>query len=319
MIQTLSTALSAFYAGETYEVIDATGAAWIRAGVAVKTDVPPEWILAFMRRLEIGKGQPCLFLPNLGEFGHKILTGIRYFHFHQASEKVVCCFPSERVLYPSATEYFTDWQEPPHVFDAMRGGSGHSPVSLWPKIVARFPNHVPIVQGGFSFSEEMLPIHPDERIPFRPKIRGLRADVCISVRNRRYCPVRNWQHYQQLADAIRAAGHTFAVIGHRDTSHDLDGQTCHSGDYDTDAAIELFQNCDLFIGTDSGPSHLASTVGSQMLLFREIASGTRDFFPRMGKVNPGRIDVVSDGWENPEAVIDRALQLLSQRREIVAA
>lgn len=319
MLTTLATSLSGFYAGETYYLSDETGTRWVREGIGIETDIPPEWIAAFLRKLDIGAGKPCIFLPNLGEFGHKILTGIRCVHWHKASEKIVCCTESERVLYPSATGFFHDWTEPPHVCDAKRGGSGFSPVSLWPQIVARFPNHMPIVQGGLSFAEEIIPIHPEERIPFRPKFRGLRADVAISVRHRQYCPVRNWQHYQQLADAIRAAGYTFAVIGDKRTSYDLDGQTHHSGDYDTDAAIELLQNCDLFIGTDSGPSHLASTVGSRMLLFREVASGTRDFFPRMEKVNPGRIDVVSDGWENPEAVIDRALQLLSQRREIVAA
>ena len=87
-------------------------------------------------------------------------------------------------------------------------------------------------------------------------------------------------------------------MGDKRTSFDLKGQAAHSGDYDTDAAIELLQGCSLYIGGDSGGSHLAAAVGAPMLIFRETASRSRDLTSRMAITNPGRVEVMpSKSWD----------------------
>jgi ADP-heptose:LPS heptosyltransferase len=131
--------------------------------------------------------------------------------------------------------------------------------------------------------------------------------VVIGLRYRALFAERNWTHWQTVADALVARGISFACIGARPTTLDLAGQACHSADYDTDATIELVQNARLYLGTDTGISHLVSTIGADMLLFRETASGSRDLTPRMRAVNRGRTDVIEHGWDNPGAVIDAAL------------
>src|SRR5665213_2038721 len=125
MRQTLATASQVYAANEIYEVEKSIGQLWIIANIAVQTTTPPPHIDRFHALLDHGADQPCLFLPHLGEFGHKIMTGIRIVHWHKASEKIVCCKPGEEVLYPSATQFVTDWKSP--ITDAMTVGTMQSP------------------------------------------------------------------------------------------------------------------------------------------------------------------------------------------------
>ena len=260
-------------------------------------------------RLAQGRGRPCLFLPFLGEFGHLMLTHVRLVHFSRASRKVVCCRPGEQVLFPSADAFVTDWADP--VDDAQRMATMRSTAAMWPGLVARHPGHEPVDAGGLYRPHELVVLQPEARIPFRPKRRGLCADVVLGVRHRRFSPERNWPHWRELAAAILSAGLSFAVVGHKATSLDLPGQLCHSGDLDTDAAVELIQNCRLYVGTDTGSSHLAAAVGPRrMLLFREELKSTgRDFVDRMRLLTPGLRLMPPEAWDAPDAVAMLAVSL----------
>lgn len=300
-----------FFAGTVYDVPDAIGADVVRKGLGTVSPTPPQHIVEFLARLDEGAGRPCLFLPFVGEFGHLIMSHVRLVHWHKASEKIVCCRRGEEVLFPTASAFITNWVDP--IPDLERVGTHRTNPPQWPDLlrVAQTMGCHPIQVGGLSLAQELHPIEPEQRIEFRPLLRGLRADVVIGTRKREFAPEKNWQHWQRVADALEDASLTFAVIGEKSTSEDLTGQECHTGDLDTDAAIELLQNCRLYIGTDSGGSHLASTVGCPMLVFREPRNGMRDFVPRMQLVNPGRVEHLADGWDEPDAVIARALAILS--------
>jgi hypothetical protein len=307
MTTCLSTAAGPYHGGEVYDVPDTEGRSWIARGAARYSTTPPRHVREFFGRLDQGAGAPCLFLPHVGEFGHRIMTGIRLVHWHKASRKVVCCRPGEEVLYPSATEYVTDWKDP--IEDAKRCGTGQ-PLD-WPEIQARYPGHTCIDTGNLDRQQELLCIHPDQRIPFRPKRRRLAADACLGIRYRAFCREKNWPGWNVVADAISAAGFTFAVIGSRPTTLDLHGQLHHSGDHDTDAAVELLQNCRLYIGSDTGTSHLAATIGTPMLVFRQEWTRNRDLRHCMAQRNPGNVEAMPAGtWEQPEAVISRTLAIL---------
>jgi hypothetical protein len=304
MLETIGTSIGTFRTGEIHDVPARYREEWVRKGIAELTTTPPPHIAAVVDRLDEGAGRPVLFLPFVGEFGHEIMSHVRMVHFHRASRKVVCCRPGCEVLYPSADEYVADWADP--IADKDRVGTFRDRVIRWPNLVARYPDHYAFRAGGLTFEQELYCIEHQRRIEFRPKLRGLSADVVFGVRNRAFAPDKNWPHWQPLAHAVTGAGFTFAVIGARDTAQDLDGQLAHSGDLDTDAAIELLQNCRLFVGTDSGGAHLASTIGAPMLVFRK-QNGMRDFVPRMQLVNPGRVDFLPKAWDDPDAVFDRIL------------
>lgn len=308
MLTTLATPAGPLMAGEVYATTMAYALEWIRVGVARETDREPPHVERLLARLDDGAGRECLYLPHVGEFGHLVMSHIRLVHFSRAARKTVCCRRGERALYPSADEFVEDWTDP--IPDAEKVGSNRYTLPDWSALAARFPGLHPVIAGCLTLEQELYPIRPDVRIPFRPNRRGLRADVVLGVRRRDFCPERNWTHWGRLAAALTASGLTFAVVGAKPTSYDVPGQVCHSGDLDTDAALELLLNCRLYIGGDSGNSHLAAAVGSPMLLFREIRGGSRDLTPNMAGFNPGRVEVVRGGWDDPDRLIARALARL---------
>ena len=264
------------------------------------------------RRLEIGADGTALFLPHVGEFGHRILTGIRLVHFNKARTKIVCCRPGEEVLYPAAARFYTDWPDP--VDDKLRAGTGEP--YRWPQIEKLFP--FPIVHtGALDMDQEKETLYPEYRMRFRPIKRGLSADICFGVRHREFCPEKNWPiaNWGRIGLALNKAGFTFGVVGLKPATLDIPGQACSSGDYDTDAAIEMLQGCQLYLGTDTGVSHLCATIGKPMIVWREESAWNRDLrdcmvqrnFPGMTKLMP------PETWKHPEWIIETALSFLANR------
>ena len=310
-----ATSFRCFIPGEVAILPDDDAAPLIRCGYVAKTDKNPPEIASFLAKLTENDGEKALFLPFLGEFGHLIMTHIRVVHWSKTARKVVCCQPGEEVLYPSAAEFCTDWHHP--VPDAYRVGTLRDRMTCFDfsELIEQFPGHVPVVAGGLTMTQELYAINPGQHIPFRPRPRGLRASVCLGVRVREFCPERNWQHWPALAGALTATGIDFATIGARPTTLDLPEQKFHTGDYDTDATIEALQNCQLYVGTDTGISHLAATVGCPMLIFRETRGGSRDCVGRMEEVNPGNVTRLGPGaWNNPQIILQTAIQILVDRQ-----
>jgi hypothetical protein len=302
IIESVVTPVQQYTEGMVYDVPDVFGREWCDRGLAEPSNEIPHDVRALFDRLDIGKDGTALFLPHIGEFGHEVMTQMRIVHFNRARHKIVCCRPGNECLYPSATQFVTTWNDP--MEDLDRCGCGEA--RQWPDITQHFPGAAIVPAGGLTHDQELCAINPRDRIPFTPKRRNLRkVDVLLGVRNRGFAPEKNWPHWQQLADALADAGLTFAVIGTRGTSHDLEGQEYHTGDIDTAAALELLMQPNaLFVGTDSGAAHLAATVGTRMIVFRqEQYRGHRNLIPRMEMVNPGRITHLEGVWDQPMKVI----------------
>lgn len=312
-----ATATGEFRAGMLYAVDPLIADEWIRKGFGYESNDRPQYVQELLARLDDGAGKPCLFAPPVGaEFGHIVLSHMRLVHFHRASEKVVCCRPGQGVLYPSVgrNDIIEHWTDPTLDKDRMGTSRDVSPeiVPEWADIRAAYPDHHVVTFSGFTLEQELWAIHPTRRIELFPRRRGLRADVVLGVRHRELATNRNWAHWQALAEAANAAGISFAVAAARDTSFDLPGQLMHT-EGDTDAAVELLQHCKLYIGTDSGASHLASTVGAPMLIIgRDDSTGFRDFTHRMAMVNPNPIEIVREGWTKPQRVIERMLARMQE-------
>jgi hypothetical protein len=314
MRDSLATPEQCYQQGESYEVTDAHGTYWIRCGKAVPTTQPPRLIAELLSRLDLGAGQTALFLPFVGEFGHLCMSHLRIVHFNRATTKIVCCRKGQEVLFPSADSFVTDWTDP--IPDRLRCGTIRDKNLDWSDITNRFPDAVPVRPGGLTLTQELHAIAPNQPIPFLPRLRGLRADVVIGTRSREFCPEKNWTHWDQVAEALHAEALTIAVIGDRATSHDVRHQLYHSGDFDTDASIELLQNCRLYLGTDTGSAHLAATVGSRMAVLRIDQPHHRDLRPRMEAVNPGRVAMLPPrAWSDPSEVIAATLNTLDAARQ----
>lgn len=295
-----------FQAGTVYELDDAIGAAFVRAGLGERTNEPPEFIRTYLDRINEGAGGQCLFLPYLGwEFGHLVMTHVRFVHFHKSAHKIVACRQGEEVLFPSAKEfiYFDD-----STHDMQRAGPGRGDgilASDWEEMRAQHPGATVIDTRPSGRTQEFYCIEAGWRIPFSPQKRGLNATVCLGIRSRQFEPQRNWPYWPEVAKALKKRRVDFAVVGKRPTSFDVPGQKFHAGDYqDTDATIEAIQGCKLFVGSNTGTSHLAAAAGAKMIVFPNANSFGGQFIDNMAKVNTGNVKCVENGWADYEAVIE---------------
>jgi hypothetical protein len=296
-------------AGQVFEMAYFFAPYLIGMGLVEETEEPTAHIEVFHARLN--NPAPALFLPFIGEFGHQLAYHVRMVHFHKAARKIVCVRRGMEVLYPSADEFEYTWADP--IDDSKRCGTGD--VLPWPDLVARYPAYVPIQGGGLTHRQEWderFIVEPNRKIPFAHKRRGLHVDVCIGTRSREFLPWKNWRHAQTIADWCMENHLSFAVIGTRASSYPLIGQTCMSGDYgDVDAAIELLENCRLFVSTDSGSAHLAATVGARMVV--QCVPNSRCYCQRMRAINPGRVtEIPAEEWGNPAAVLEAIDREMSQ-------
>ena len=72
--------------------------------------------------------------------------------------------------------------------------------------------------------------------------------------------------------------------------------------------LEMLKNTRLYIGTDTGPTHLAAILRTPMILFRNIHE---TISPDMVKVSilpiarreGFEVQVVADGWDQPKYVL----------------
>lgn len=270
-----------------------------------------------MERFNRSAGKKAIFMPFFGEVGWMVMHQMRLVHFSKATRKVVCCRKGQEVLFPTADEFYYDWQDP--LDDSRRGGTGRLAVD-WSAIRNKYTDHVAVETSGLTNTQELIPYCLHKNIPLTPKKRGLSVDICIATRKRDFCPEKNYPHWQYIADAITKAGFRFAVIGSQASSYPLVGQVCLSGDYgDYDAAVELLQSCKVFLGTDSGGAHLASVVNACPMIVQSVPDtvyqgqivSVRNFIPRMAATTSYPvIEITSDQWDNPDAILSALWKVL---------
>src|SRR4029079_17061837 len=120
----------------------------------------------------------------------------------------------------------------------------------------------------------------------------------LGTRQREYRPQRNWTRWAYLIDALKGEGYCIGLVGQQATSFDSPLVDLRAWDVGNDAAanIEMLQQCKVYIGTDSGTSHLAALVSAPSVIFRYP-----DPWPHIDNMKSttcGRLDYVSTGWND---------------------
>lgn len=283
-------------------------------------------------RLKSEPSTPAVILPFYGEFGWFLTSYVRLAHYLQCPRKVVCCRRGDEVFFPSAAGFFYDWAD---IFtDPQRCGFRNEwpirPVtSLTPeerqlekKLRTAFPDHQQI-RFEHPLPPELVPYFPIEIKP--PGRLPIRVDVVICARRRFPTGIssdrgeRNFPRWQEIIDPLVAAGYSVGLIGRRETSTPLAGAVVASWDFArcTDAMVQLLLNARLYIGTDTGPTHLAALLKTPMVVFRNTRETVS---PNMisASVLPLAVlggfpaQVIAGGWDFPEKVVAAALHFLEQ-------
>ncbi len=266
--------------------------------------------------------KPTIFLPNYGEFGSTVHKLIKMVHFHTSPEKIVCCKKGDEALFPSANKFYYDWED--CVEDVHRWGF-FTKKRLQGRKNHRYREYQNLIALDFekikqAFGQDCNYIHlwkynhdnyfQDYAHHFRVKLtpiiaQDIKADIIISPRDRKGRPENNFLKWDRLINVFNRNGYSVGCVGSEEQSLKLNSSYVNSWDYEdnSSAVIELLGNCKLYLGLDTGVSHLASMMSAPMIVFSHsnqrhyltkfMKQSTTNYFLDLGK-NVQNVDVITN-------------------------
>lgn len=257
------------------------------------SSISPDDIAAslILKTIHNGSDKNTVFLPNFGDFGPVIHKLIKIVHFFQAPKKIVCCKKGDEALFPSADDFYYDWDDfipEKHkwgFFSKYRiTGVGKTrsytayKIKYWEetqKIMSFFGSDCTYIhlwqfapQGSGDYVFEKY----DHLFKFKlsPRtINNLKVDVVINPRNRESRKENNFLYWEYVIEEMNSKGYSVGCIGSKEESFVLKNSAVNSWDFEdrSSACIEMLSNCKLYIGLDTGASHLAAFMSVPMIIF----------------------------------------------------
>jgi hypothetical protein len=142
-----------------------------------RTDIP------VLEKIKRGSAKPVVFAPFMGEFGFFINTYVRFVHYFNAPKKIVCCRPGEEVFFPSADDFFYEWNDFREDKDRL-GANIPASNNLYKKMKTGLKQKFAgseIVEVGHEISYRFVQFMP---VPLNPFCEKIELDVVIGPRNR---------------------------------------------------------------------------------------------------------------------------------------
>ena len=291
--------------------------------------------------------KPVIILPHYGDFGSFLIWHIRWADAIQAPQKTVCCQSGEEIFYPSATDFFYDWENP--LGDSDRKGwrdwdnedkarlielfsrspeyknykEGFNIVDLFPVNEPGKYSHAILTRFGTDGSKDKTSFfaHPHSNsLRIKPKkLVGLKCDVVLGPRKRIRSRFRNWPHWHKIGEMLKADGLSFAVVGKEETTFKVKHADIYSWEYESpDSIIELLQSTKVFASMDTGTAHLAALVNSTPMVVlrapKTTDSASVTIPGAMRLVNAGKevvyVDSPDDYLEDPKHFYKKIIQFL---------
>lgn len=205
-----------------------------------------------------------VIFPAVGEYGFEILKHIRYCNSLR-KEYIACIKRGDECLYPNASGFYYNWENP--LRDSMKANTGCFPewrplLDEWvmefkAQLKEEFPDYgivKPLYKNSWTtVHQKFIPkyehILPEVDVAIAPRFRGIGYD-------------RNFMYWRELISGIRKAGKTVGVVGLQSTSAlcEADAFSWYHPNGNTQGCIDLIKNATLFVGTDSGQSHLQTLI-----------------------------------------------------------
>ncbi len=272
---------------------------------------------------------PTVFLPFFGEFGFLIASHIRAVHACKSPRKIVFCERGQECLFPTASEFRYDWQNP--LPDRLRGA--RLPADFEQQKSAELSR----IAGLFPGSKSINSPHSWDlvgKVKFCPSAPHFLppVDVAISARQRLHHPIRNFQHWQRIVGSLRAKGLRVAVVGEQSTTAkvDVDVRAWEHPQGATAGTVDILSHCKLYVGTDTGTSHLAALMDVPSIIIHhqdkgriaEMQQSTRAYFQHLQNTawtNPAMVETAISGFftkSTTEGVV--ILSTGKRRRDLLA-
>ena len=268
--------------------------------------------------------RPVVFLPNYGEFGSTVVKLIKIVHFVNAPKKIVCCKKGEECYFPNANEFFYEWDD--FVEDEHKWGffTKKSPRhSTYKKMLSKdfekIKNHFGdqchyIHLWKFNIDKIFNKYHHYFTFKLCPKIKNnISADVIISPRNKMSRKENNFLQWEQIISELNKKSYTVGCVGSKDQSITLKNNYINSWDYEdnSSAVIELLSNCKLYLGLDTGVSHLAAFMSVPMIVFSH--SNQKHYLTNfMKEINKNYFKDLGKNIKNTEIIIEKTLNFLEK-------
>ena len=240
-----------------------------------------------------------VFLPNYGEFGCVIDKLVKIVHFHRSPEKIVCCKKGEEAFYPSANRFFYEWED--FIDDEDRWSFFSKPrIKNINRVVHKYQSYK---QKAWDDCDKIKSILGTEHNyiglwdfnidsifsrkysgVFRPELKPIikqnaNVNVVISPRGRKSRPENNCRFWNEIVYELNKRGYSVGCVGQKATSIEVEGSLLNSWDYadNASASLEMMQNCQLYLGIDTGTSHFASLLSVPMIVFLHAGAHDKDY------------------------------------------
>jgi hypothetical protein len=263
-----------------------------------------------------------LTLPHRGEFGQLLMTYVRWVHGIQAERKIVCCRQGDEPLFPTATEFFYEWEMPPDIHRNTRYlmGAENTAYLEWlaNKLVTRYPG-ASIRYPLDGKKPQRFPWCPEYNFVPKPACAapGVSPEILVAPRFRQHGAHRNYQHWHEVIDGLETAGYTVGLLGVQETSVDRPGLAPErkAWNYPDDLGVTLhwMQKAKLVLCTDSGIAHLAVLAGAplQVIYGKEgVEAGKEEWrwaFDHMRAHSIAKCQPILGGWDDPMIVVAHVL------------
>lgn len=225
------------------------------------------------------KEEYVCFLPWVSEFGWYIMNHVKRFHGYNHSNKIACIKPGHECLFPTATEFFYDWED--NVPDKNKAGivkyQKHNQVIA--KIKEKYGNSVKFVYPEETGWEEKKSLAHHTFVPKPLKDHGdkLKVDIVITPRLRIVERTRNYKHWQDLVDKFVAHGWTVGVCGKYGLTVPVKNVKCFAYQYtDVDSDVEMMLKSKMIITQESGLAYLALMCRKPVFVLDKTLGGVME-------------------------------------------
>jgi hypothetical protein len=236
-----------------------------------------------------GSDKPTVFMPNFGDFGPVIHKLIKIVHFFECPKKIICCKRGEEAYYPSADEFYYDWDnfvEEKHRWAFFSKGKitsigKNEKYNYYKKKYVKNYNKIKSHYGDdlnyihlYNFNVDYVFEKYDNLFKFKlnpANYYNVKTDIVIVPRKRESRKQSNFMQWEKVIGILNDHGYSVGCVGSEEESFKLKNSKINSWDYDdnSSAAIELLNNCKLYLGLDTGVSHLAAFMSTPMIIFSD--------------------------------------------------
>lgn len=224
-----------------------------------------------------GDPEKIFVLPFLGEFGCYLTTYVHDFHRLDVKEKVIAIRPRHKILFPTATDFFYDWDI--EILDEHKDGVNRTNgpkriiLKLMKRVIEEYPqyadftfispfghyNSANLPYKGFNLPKlNDIPLHPDITICARNRVKRLSKNI-------------DNNYWINLIEHLNDNFYTVASAGEKHTSvQDLpvigNSWDYHYGIFDINCSINLMQNSKVVVTTNTGGMHLANMCNKDIII-----------------------------------------------------